>query len=248
MKKSLSKLSIFLLSCSVFGVQCQQNNIIYSVITSQRSTTDMAVVVDGTTFPLQKSYGILFQGEAPVATGNYHYAVINANQELITPEPFVRSPILEDTVNEFFNRSSNTYNVTRLPQVLSPLSSLHRIESDLHLNNQIPTMKLWGNATAIDYMNNNQLEDIGIKLNLTYFGLKDIQKFEDVKVNIAGSSSRNFDKLSYNIKIKKKKDLFGFKKLKLRSLVGDTSYIREQTCCSVIKSLGMPASGFSYVR
>ncbi|CAO3683096.1 unnamed protein product [Rhizopus stolonifer] len=207
----------------------------------------MAVVVDGITFPLQKRHGILFQGEAPVATRNYHYKILNINQESIIPEPFVRNPILENTTNEFFNRSSNTYNVTKLPQILSPLPAIHRIKSDLHLINQIPTINLWGNATAIDYMNNNQLKNINIKLNLTYFGLKDIQEFEDVKVNVAGRGTRNFEKLSYNIKIKKK-DLFGFKKLKLRALVTDTTFMREQICYSVIKSLGMPSSDFSYVR
>ncbi|RCH77629.1 hypothetical protein CU098_001192, partial [Rhizopus stolonifer] len=141
------------------------------VITSQHSATDMAVVVDGVTFSLQKRHGILFQGEAPVATRNYYYKILNINQGSIIPEPFVRSPVLENTANEFFNRSSNTYNVTKLPQILSPLPVIHRIESDLHLFNQIPTINLWGNATAIDYMNNNQLENISVKLNLTYFGL-----------------------------------------------------------------------------
>jgi hypothetical protein len=80
--------------------------------------------------------------------------------------------------------------------------------------------------------------------------LKSAQTFENVKVSLAGSSSRAVSKLSYSIKMKKKSDdnLFGYKNLKLRAFGLEASYVREYTAASVIKSVGLPASDFTYIR
>jgi hypothetical protein len=80
--------------------------------------------------------------------------------------------------------------------------------------------------------------------------LRDVYNFENIKVSLAGRSSRYVPKLSYGLKIKKKSDdnLFGFKNFKLRALGLDPSYIREYVAYSTLKSVGLPASGFSYVR
>jgi hypothetical protein len=43
-------------------------------------------------------------------------------------------------------------------------------------------------------------------------------------------------------------DLYGYKKLKLRALDMDPTYIREYVAYSTLAAAGVPASGFSYVR
>ncbi|EIE79697.1 hypothetical protein RO3G_04402 [Rhizopus delemar RA 99-880] len=210
----------------------------------------VAVVVDGTTFPLQQTLGILYQGEAPIAKTSYHYAIVDANHGINASESFARNPIQADSLNEFFNRSMNAYNVSSLPQVLPPLPSIKRIASDLHKDGQIPTIHIWGNETAITYLNTNQQEDIDVELNFTYFGEKETQNFENAKVSVAGRSSRFIEKLSYNLKIKKKSDdsLFNYRTIKLRAMAFDPTYVREKLCFSAIKSVGIPATEFSYVR
>jgi hypothetical protein len=55
-----------------------------------------------------------------------------------------------------------------LPQVYQPLSVLDRVQSDLHIEGEIPTIHLWGNQNEIDRMYQNQLEDIKIRLNMDY--------------------------------------------------------------------------------
>lgn len=87
-------------------------------------------------------------------------------------------------------------------------------------------------------------------LNIDIYRFNSVQTFENVKVSLAGRSSRYLPKLSYGLKIKKKSEnnLFGFKNLKLRALGMDPSYVREYVAHSVLKSSGLPASGFSYVR
>lgn len=121
-------------------------------------------------FPLSNSYGILFQGEAPNAKSEYKYA-ITVNQTTIQ-EPFSRPPLKDQqqtsTFNEFFNRSTNIYPVVSLPKVMQPLSIIHKVKSDLHLEGQIPAIHIHGNQTAMDYLQGKQLEDLEVKMSVTY--------------------------------------------------------------------------------
>lgn len=87
---------------------------------------------------------------------------------------------------------------------------------------------------------------------LTIFNdsLQKVQTVENVKVSVAGRSSRWVSKLSYNVKIKKKADddLFGYKKFKLRAMGYDASYIRERVAFATLKSVGVPCTEYSYIR
>jgi hypothetical protein len=69
-------------------------------------------------------------------------------------------------------------------------------------------------------------------------------------MSLAGRSSRYISKLSYGLKLKKKSsdNLFGYKNFKLRALGMDPSYVREYVALSTVKSVGLAATGFSYVR
>ncbi|KAI9274035.1 coth protein-domain-containing protein [Helicostylum pulchrum] len=226
--------------------------ITYNVIAEPPANMSVAVVVDKVTYPLQATFGILYKGDAPSATTEYHYAFVD-NKDVKVSEPFTRPPLkdgLSTTLNEFFNRSISTYEVNTLPQVLEPLSSIHRINSGLHNMNQIPSIHIYGNTSATKYLEDNQSEDYKVKLNVAYIGLDSVQVFENVKISLAGRSSRWIPKLSYGLKFDKKNDttLFGFKNFKLRALARDSSYLRENLCYSSYRSIGAPASGFSYVR
>ncbi|KAI8090406.1 coth protein-domain-containing protein [Thamnidium elegans] len=212
----------------------------------------VAVVVDKVAYPLEAIFGILYKGDAPSATTGYHYAFVD-NKEVKVSEPFTRPPLkdgLLTTLNEFFNRSISNYELNALPQVLEPLPSIHRINSDFHIMNQIPSIHIYGNTSATKYLEDNRLEDYKAVLNVAYIGLDNVQVFENVKVSLAGRSSRWIPKLSYGLKFDKKNDttLFGFKNFKLRALANDRSYLRENLCHSSYKSIGVPASRFSYVR
>ncbi|GAA5798493.1 hypothetical protein HPULCUR_003897 [Helicostylum pulchrum] len=220
--------------------------ITYNVIAEPPANMSVAVVVDKVTYPLQATFGILYKGDAPSATTEYHYAFVD-NKDVKVSEPFTRPPLkdgLSTTLNEFFNRSISTYEVNTLPQVLEPLSSIHRINSGLHNMNQIPSIHIYGNTSATKYLEDNQLEDYKVKLNVAYIGLDNVQIFENVKVSLAGRSSRWIPKLSYGLKFDKKNDttLFGFKNIKLRSLARDSSYLRENLCYSSYRSIGAPAN------
>jgi spore coat protein CotH len=70
----------------------------------------------------------------------------------------------------------------------------------------------------------------------------------DATINLAGRSSRWNPKLSYSLKTPKHQDLLGFRHLKLRANAIDPSALREILCYDIMKSMGLPTSGASYVR
>ncbi|KAI8880086.1 coth-domain-containing protein [Backusella circina FSU 941] len=225
-------------------------NITYNVVASlPESNMSLFVIVDNVSFPLQSSSGILFKGEAPAAKYGYQYALFK-NDEISVSEPFLRDPISENTVNEFFNRSRNTYDISPLPQVFPSIPIINKIKSDLHKDGQISTIHLWGEQAEVDNLHNNQLDDIKVKLNMDYIGLENVQSFENVKISVSGRSTRHTPKLSYTLNFDDKNgsSLYGFKNFKLRSLAFEPSYLREGLYISCSNAAGVPTNGFSYVR
>jgi spore coat protein CotH len=211
----------------------------------------MAVVVDNVTYPLtpSKNSSILYSGQAPAAQSGYRYVKITKENDYQEIEPLFRQPTKNKTVNEFFNRSWNSRNLTQLPVLYQPLDAIHRINSSLHRDGEIPTIHLVGNQTQFDIMHNsNSTEDYEIMSNMTYITLNEALSYQNIKVSLAGRSSRWMPKLSYNIKMNKKDSIYGYRSVKLRALDTDPSYIREQLAYDIIKSVGLLSSEFSYCR
>lgn len=72
--------------------------------------------------------------------------------------------------------------------------------------------------------------------------------FSGVEFEISGHSSRQAPKLAYNLKLPKKTYLYGYRRLKLRSLGTDPSYIREDLGYKMLHAAGVPTTDTSYVR
>jgi hypothetical protein len=57
----------------------------------------------------------------------------------------------------------------KLPIILPSLPITNRIESDLHIDGQIPTIHFVGNQKELDAMHANQTnEDIEVSVSMTY--------------------------------------------------------------------------------
>lgn len=156
---------------SVFAVSA--NDITYKVISLVPNNQTLGVIVDDKLYSLEKvdkSSSLLHYGKAPVAESGYKYAIIQKDdKQVIHMENFTRSTSQEDTLNEYFGRSWNTFpNITKIPNILPPLPIINRIDTNLHIEGQIPTIHLIGNQTAIDYMHNNQLEEFKVDLSMAY--------------------------------------------------------------------------------
>lgn len=212
----------------------------------------MAVAVDNVTYPMSLNgtnhTQILYSGKAPVAQQSYKYIrIFNTNNTQIT-EPFDRQPIAENTPNEFFNRTWNIYNVSQLPIIFPPLPAIHRIKTDLHKSGQIPTIHLLGNQSSFDYMHQNSTSELTVMGNISYVNLNQTLFYEQVEISLSGRSSRWFPKLSYNVKLQKSDRLFHNRRVKLRALDTDPSYIREQLAYNIVNNTGLASSEFSYIR
>ncbi|GAA5806351.1 hypothetical protein HPULCUR_011884 [Helicostylum pulchrum] len=237
----------------VVATQAQQSNEIeYNVIGLLNETHTMAVMIDNVTYPLsfdQENTQILHTGKAPVASHGYQYLKINKSSNDTEVEPFLRQPIDKSSVNEFFNRTWNKQSVNEFPIAYEPLKDIHRVKSDLHREGEIPTIHLVANQVDMDKMHNStSLEDPKVMSKMTYITLNETLSFTEAEISLSGRSSRWMPKLSYNIKLKKKDRLAKFRRLKLRALDTDPSYIREQLAYDVVKSTGLISSEFSFVR
>ncbi|KAI8339461.1 coth protein-domain-containing protein [Chlamydoabsidia padenii] len=223
-------------------------NTTYNVIHTAGLNHTMGVIVDGKAYPLQASDSIpiLHTGSAP--SGNYSYAKLDQNLGVVEKEGFSR-PLVESTLNEFYNRTWNTQNLTALPTVLDPLPTIHRLDSPLlHPKDEIPTFYITGNQSQIDLMHGNTTLDTTVHVGVHVIGTQNITSLKNVDINLAGRSSKWMDKLSYGLKSTGNDTLFGYEKLKLRALRTDPSYVREILCYEMMDSMGLPASGASYAR
>jgi hypothetical protein len=130
----------------------------------------MGVLVDNQIYPLSPSEesSILHTGQAPVAKKGYRYTILEG-KNITSQESFSRSPSSSDTKNEYYNRSWNKWDLKKLPIVLPKLPIINRIESDLHIDGEIPTIHFVGNQNALDEMHKNQTSgDLSVPVKMTY--------------------------------------------------------------------------------
>lgn len=149
-------------------------NITYNVISLVPNNQTLGVIVDDSFYPLTGTSDVstlLHYGDAPISTSGYKYAFAQSdNNQIIETENFTRTNNEnETTLNEYYGRAWNSYDkLKELPTILPPLPIINRIESDLHIENEIPTIHLFGSQEDIDNIHNNQMSDIDIHLNMTY--------------------------------------------------------------------------------
>ena len=127
----------------------------------------MVVVVDDQQYPLTQSSEsrIVYTGTAPVAESGYQYAKASGSS-ILEREPFTRDPAESDTIYEFYNRTQNTWDIPSVPSLYDPL--FNRVDTDLHLEGQVGTIHIYGNASGMDHMHTDILDDITIVTNMTY--------------------------------------------------------------------------------
>lgn len=76
----------------------------------------------------------------------------------------------------------------------------------------------------------------------------DVKSYENITLAISGHSTRSNAKLSYKVKLQKSDDLYDYRRIKLRAMSTDASYIREELGYDIAKSIGMPTSEYSFAR
>lgn len=148
----------------------------YKVVSLVSENQAIGVIVDNEIYPLTSTDDastLLHKGKAPISNTFYKYAIIDKENttNIIDQESFSRDPITNSskTLNEYYGRSWNSKKLKQVPTIMDPLPIINRVNSDLHIDGEIPTIHITGNQTAIDYIHANAESDIDITgLNLAY--------------------------------------------------------------------------------
>ncbi|KAI9320854.1 coth protein-domain-containing protein [Dichotomocladium elegans] len=223
----------------------------YSVI----HTGKLGVVIDDQVpIPLTPSTdnSILHTGLGPAASQGYYYVTLGDDYAIVDQEPFVRPPVVDPsnkTPNEFYGRSWNSKPTLRLPIVYEPMPYIHRTDTKLHPDDEIPTFHFIADQKKVDEMHRQASEDISITGNMNYIRLDSYQSFKNVTIKLSGRNSRRYTKLSYNINLAKGDKLYRYNRLKLRALgTTDPSYIREELAYQTLEAMGVATSSSSFAR
>lgn len=76
----------------------------------------------------------------------------------------------------------------------------------------------------------------------------DVQKFSNVKFNIAGRESRFNPKPSYSLELAGDELLGGYKTLRLRAAATDPTFLRDKMSFDMMAAAGLPGTHVSYKR
>ncbi|KAI7892714.1 coth protein-domain-containing protein [Mucor mucedo] len=239
----------------VFTAAIHATDITYKVISLVPNGETVAVIVNNHIYPLtnaNSNSSLLHFGEAPAPNnGDYKYVIIeNENNQIVESENFTRtiSDGTTSTPNDYYGRSWNYFDLPEMPDILPSLPIIHRIQSKLHIHNEIPTIHFYGDQSLVDMIHQNQTADIDIHLNMTYISPDDVVHFPNVTVALSGHSTRGLSKVSYSFKTPTDDYLYGYRRIKLRSMSMDSSYMRDYMSYGVAKAIGQPSSEYSYAR
>jgi hypothetical protein len=207
--------------------------------------------------------GIIHTGTFPRddSTPCYRYVVLYDNQVTASESSYRCLESITTTHYDIFNHTTATTPMARqqeiplvLPQIqFSSQANDYRyplLQNDdrnlIHPSNTIPTLHI--QAPDMSVLTDRVLEDVTILANLTRIVNDQYQQFNQVKLELSGQTSRLFRKLSYNIQLDKKNNLYGYRRFKLRSCATDPSYLREKVYYDVLRAAGLPSARASYVR
>ncbi|KAL0092379.1 secreted coth spore-coat protein domain-containing protein [Phycomyces blakesleeanus] len=253
----LPRLALLSLATSLLlSVSAKDDFATYSVIgltTDEKhsSDTSIGVLVNGQIYALNPtdSSTILHQGEAPSGYAYRYVKLSKGTNKTVDQEPFERDPLTSsNTLNEFYGRSWTKKSLKTFSALPGYPKTYDRLDSQYHAENEIPTCHIVANQADIDRLHGYYLQDIDIRVNMTYISANKIDKVHDAKLKIGGRSSRYLTKFAYNLNLPKGQDFEGYRKLKFRSPATDPSYMREKLALDMLHSTGVPASKASYVR
>ncbi|KAI9006564.1 coth protein-domain-containing protein [Phycomyces nitens] len=227
----------------------------YSVVAFPKTGETVGVSVGGQVYNLASStfHSNLFTGSAPFGD-TYQYVLSSGATN--TPEPSTRSLAqgASSTGNEFYGRSKTVYDVPSLPQAYNPVYPT--LFTNLNKSNEIATIIMTANQTAIDEYNKDPVGDHKDALvsELVYISNKETFKFADAGLSTSGQSTKDFAKQSWAIDFNKyskateKSLLFGRTSLKLRAEETDMTFAREKLTLDCIAAAGGVALSSSWVR
>jgi hypothetical protein len=131
---------------------------------------DMGIVVDDYIYGMRPIFpgSALYRGEAPSGKPYRYVKLKSQTSDIVENEPFERQPPASGTpLNEFYGRNWTTKEELDFPK-LPFQQGFNRLESDLHLHDEIPTIHIQANPEDIKHIHTFYLQDIAVQANITY--------------------------------------------------------------------------------
>ncbi|OUM56353.1 hypothetical protein PIROE2DRAFT_19067, partial [Piromyces sp. E2] len=208
---------------------------------------DVVVPLTATNFPLFSG-----QVEADNIT-NYKYVVLDEAGAVIEEESINRT-YSEQTakINEVYNRTTKDHEIPELPQ---PFNSMFPFGNDDFKPFQKDTIfNVYAKCDPVVYNNlvaepfiggTHEQNNVPANCTITIVSPKKVFTSEG-SIHIIGFGSRQYKRLSWNMRFEKK--FKGRRSIKLRGIAGDPTLIRENLATALYKSVGVPVQEGTYCR
>ncbi|ORX59252.1 hypothetical protein BCR36DRAFT_317231 [Piromyces finnis] len=121
--------------------------------------------------------------------------------------------------------------------------TLSQFESIVTKHSKFTLEKLLAGSYGLMPIPNYETENAG----LTYELDGDVKTFPNIKFSVGGRSTKQYEKLGFNIKIKKGK-LYDRKQIRLRTEAVDPSFIREKLIYDMANILEIPSLSLNYCK
>ena len=116
--------------------------------------------------PSEEDPTLLFEIEAPVANLHYHFVELGKeSNKIVSKEEFERDPI-DAKLNQVYGRSWTTKNTKTFERIYDEVG--FRKKTDLHPNDEIPTIHIRADPKEIDRIHDHYNQKITIKADATF--------------------------------------------------------------------------------
>lgn len=227
----------------------------YAVIAFPNATQGVAVTVNGQSYKLQRSnvHPNLYTGYAPSGT-DYQYVIVDSKGAVVQSESSMRKAEASSSSvgNEFFDRIPTLHQVPEIPQAFNPINprkskskccqclktaaliisyaniSTLALFTRMNQSNEIAT--LFVRADKDDFTDiltdpKDEENDDADMLDMVYISHSEVHSFKGGHIGNSGHTSKNFNRQSLQIRLKKDQRLFGRRTFKLRAEQTDPSFM-----------------------
>ncbi|KAG0015762.1 hypothetical protein BGZ80_009647 [Entomortierella chlamydospora] len=194
----------------------------------------------------------VWSGSVPGTTSSvqYSYVELDSTGSTVKSEAFTRQLTQTTdtrTYNEFFERPTTIFNITRLPYTYL---ATYPSETKAFNEDQIATLHITGPVDSINFMNSQPNNDTDVRVDFRFITADMIYSQTNISFHTSGESSKDYAKQSYKLKFDSdyKQTFFSRPNIKLRSEATEPTHLREKLYIDMLNSVGVPTAQGCYVR
>ncbi|KAG0357394.1 hypothetical protein BG005_003592 [Podila minutissima] len=180
------------------------------------------------------------------ASVSYKYVQLNKAGKITESEKTMRKLPAGSvhTPNEFFGRRQSIYKIPTLPQVFE-----NKLVQSSPFFREGLISNLFIQGPEDDWRKLNVVgSHVDIKAKIQYIGANENVVIENVKIELACHSTREYAKLAYHLHFPEATPLLDLTSIKLRSGENDETMIREKLYVDLLNNIGVPAQQTSYIH